>query len=77
MQVQNLIAEVLAAQQCADRGLLKFIFVSSDDAFISHMLGRHAFYHVSSVCLSCLFLSLSSCSIFCTSWTSHCMPGGV
>ena len=32
---------VHAAQQCADRGLLKFVFVSSDDAFITHMLGMY------------------------------------
>ena len=34
-------AAVHAAQQCADRGLLKFVFVSSDDAFITHMLGMY------------------------------------
>ncbi|CAK0785858.1 hypothetical protein CVIRNUC_009070 [Coccomyxa viridis] len=40
-QAQNVMRDLLfTAQQCADRGLLKVIFVSSDDAFISHMLGQ-------------------------------------
>ena len=77
MQVHNLIAEVLAAQQCADRGLLNFIFVSSDDAFISHMLGWHVFCHISSICLPRLSLSVSPGSLCCALWTSQDMLGGM
>ncbi|CAL5228312.1 g11418 [Coccomyxa viridis] len=38
---EDILRHILfTAQQCADRGLLKFVFVSSDDAFIAHMLGQ-------------------------------------
>ncbi len=75
--VHELSAEVLAAQQCADRGLLKVIFVSSDDAFISHMLGKHVVRHVSTVCLPCLPLSVTLCLLCCASWTLQVMSGGL
>lgn len=63
-----LMHAVRAAQQCADRGLLKFIFVSSDDAFITRMLGAHLQSQVTALHYSCslytsgLWLSCMNCS---------------